>query len=286
MDMKTDVEELLRDGMGRFTEGVRAPAGLAAEVASGTGGGWRSGSRPPAAAWPRSRRRPRSWRSACRPAARRRRGHRDPGQDGYLPGHPGEAGAGRRAPVFYGRTNGTYGPSVTWVYGPRSRWEELTGTSCGHALPNGDCTHQGGSERFLAQGTARVGGKLTGVYVTYYNREWSLSPETVAASACSTTARLEMGGAAGRHQSLVIVHQCHAGLRRRLGDRACLDQRPGDHENHREAGHGPPAAGRTPRRSGRSGPAVEWTLYVNPKTYLPVRIVGSTSDLRRPAGQL
>ena len=25
MDMKTDVEELLRDGMGRFTEGVRAP---------------------------------------------------------------------------------------------------------------------------------------------------------------------------------------------------------------------------------------------------------------------
>ena len=29
MDMKTDVEELLRDGMERFTEEVRAPAGLA-----------------------------------------------------------------------------------------------------------------------------------------------------------------------------------------------------------------------------------------------------------------
>jgi hypothetical protein len=33
MDMKTDVEELLRDGMGRFTEGVRAPAGLASTAA-------------------------------------------------------------------------------------------------------------------------------------------------------------------------------------------------------------------------------------------------------------
>ena len=37
--MKTDVEELLRDGMERFTEGVRAPAGLAARPPGCAAGG-------------------------------------------------------------------------------------------------------------------------------------------------------------------------------------------------------------------------------------------------------
>ena len=68
--MKTDVEELLRDGMERFTEGVRAPAGLAAAAGRrcrpdeggpglggrcrggrGRGGGRARGSRP-AGRWP------------------------------------------------------------------------------------------------------------------------------------------------------------------------------------------------------------------------------------------
>ena len=60
--------------------------------------------------------------------------------------------------VLRGRTTTTAGPTISWAYGPRNRFEELTG----------------GGEPYLAAGTALIGGKLTGVYVTYYNREWSL----------------------------------------------------------------------------------------------------------------
>ena len=58
--------------------------------------------------------------------------------------------------VYHGVTMSTGGqPSVTWGYGRRSRFEEFTGKACGHAAyPSGDCTHAGGSERYLAQGTA------------------------------------------------------------------------------------------------------------------------------------
>src|SRR6185437_15154714 len=100
--------------------------------------------------------------------------------------------------VYYGKTTGTDGPSSAWAYGQRWRWEEFTGARCRSVTSTGDCTHQGGSVRFLATGTARAGGKLTTAYVTYYNREYSLSPitEPLPTSACSRTARLEMAGPA------------------------------------------------------------------------------------------
>src|ERR1019366_7102538 len=68
------------------------------------------------------------------------------------------------------------------------------GSSCGHAQSNGWCTHRGGSEAYLAEGTALVNGKLTDAYVTHYDHKYSLSPLTAPAKPCSTTARLEMGG--------------------------------------------------------------------------------------------
>ena len=281
MDMKTDVEELLRDGMGRFTEGVRAPAGLAAAVSQRHRRGWRSGSRPPAAAWPRSRRRPRSWRSACQaaPAATQHAGTQARSVT-YLVSRVKQALAGEHR-VFYGRTNGTDGPSVTWVYGPRIRWEELTGTSCGHALPNGDCTHQDGSERFLAQGTARVGGKLTGVYVTYYNRKWSLSPEIVPANGCSTTARMEMSGVPvpTSHWSSFIDATLACGTASVTGH-AWIDGQ----ETTKITG-APVTERLQPGEAkalGEKWTRGEWTLYVNPKTYLPVRIVSATSTFGGP----
>ena len=55
--MNTDVEDLLRDGMERFTTEVHAPVGLQAGpggCTGSTGGGWR-----PAPRW-RAGRRPRS----------------------------------------------------------------------------------------------------------------------------------------------------------------------------------------------------------------------------------
>ena len=77
--------------------------------------------------------------------------------------------------VFHGTSNSMGQLSVTWAYGRRSRFEEFTGKECGHSLTSGECTHRGGSERFLADGTTFVHGKLTGVYVTYFNRRYSLS---------------------------------------------------------------------------------------------------------------
>src|ERR1700733_14572045 len=138
MDMKTDVEELLRDGMGRFTEEVRAPAGLAAAVSrrhrrrvavrvSAAFGGVAAGA---AAAALVAVGLPGGGPAMTRNAGTQARAVT------YLVSRVKHALAGEHR-VFYGRTNGTDGPSVTWVYGPRIRWEELTGTSCGHALPNG-----------------------------------------------------------------------------------------------------------------------------------------------------
>ena len=193
--MNTDVEELLRDGMERFTAGVQAPAGLAhaatrlrrrrlavratvacgtaavtaaavVAVAAGAGGG-------PAQTGPTV--------SRVHTTA-------------YVISRVERALAGQHL-VLHGRVSGVWGPSNSWAYGPRHRFEEVTGSDCGHALPSGDCTHRGGSEPYLAVGTALIGGKLTGVYVTYYNHKWSQLPERpIPASACSTTGALGMGG--------------------------------------------------------------------------------------------
>ena len=100
--------------------------------------------------------------------------------------------------VFHASTMSTGDqPSVTWGYGSRGRFEEFTGAACGHATASGVCTNSGGSERYLAQGTAVVGGKLTEAYVTYFDHKYSLSPVGPPgrpASACSPNARLSMGG--------------------------------------------------------------------------------------------
>ncbi|HSS92010.1 MAG TPA: hypothetical protein VLL69_22075, partial [Streptosporangiaceae bacterium] len=185
--MNTDVEELLRDGMERFTAGVRAPAGLARTAS-------------------RLRRRRLAVRAAvaCGTAAVTAAAvvavaagvGGGPGQTGptvsqahttaYVISRVENALAGQHL-VFRGRTTGGgWGPSISWAYGPRHRFEELTASDCGHARPNGNCTYHGGSEPYLAQGTALIGGKLTSVYVTYFNRRWSVISEVIAPNACST----------------------------------------------------------------------------------------------------
>ena len=88
----------------------------------------------------------------------------------------------------------TWGPTTAWAYGQRSRMEEFTGTNCGHVKTNGDCTNQGGSERYLADGTVLIHGKLTGVYLTYVDHRWSLSPQDYSPSACSTTGSFAVDG--------------------------------------------------------------------------------------------
>src|SRR5215475_6827450 len=177
--------------------------------------------------------------------------------------------------VLRARTSGVGGPSISWAYGPRSRFEEFTGTEGGHALSNGTFTHHGGSERYIAVGTALIGGKPTGVYVTYYNREWSLLPKgSIPASACSRTGALAMAGppiptsnwSAFIHATLacgaatVTGHAWINGVKtvRITGSPVTVKLPPGEAKAIRA-----------------KWIRTQWTVYVNPKTYLPVRLSGS-----------
>jgi hypothetical protein len=283
--VNTDIEKLLRDGMERFTKDVHAPAGLAraatrlhrrrvatrAAVASGTalvtaaavvavvtGIGGTGGPAGPA-----------------RPQAR---------TVAYLISRVETALAGTNL-VFRGRTASTgQQTSITWAYGPQNRFEEFTGKGCGHATPGGGvCTHRGGSEPYLAEGTALIGGKLTDAYVTYYNREYSLLPRSgVPASACSTNSALSMGGppVPTSHWSAFINATLACGAAKVTGH-----VRIGGMETTKITGT-PVKVRLSPRYAKvvyQKWARATWTLYVNPKTYLPVRIYSSTQTFGGPA---
>ena len=185
--------------------------------------------------------------------------------------------------VLRGRTTTTAGPTISWAYGPRNRFEELTGRGCGHALPDGSCSHRGGSEPYLAAGTALIGGKLTGVYVTYYNREWSLLPEgPIPASACSRTGAFQMAGPP------IPTSDWPAFIRATLACGAATVTRHvqiGGQETLKITGS--PATIKLPPDQAKAYREkwlrARWTLYVNPKTYLPVRLSGSAYQYGGPA---
>jgi hypothetical protein len=187
--------------------------------------------------------------------------------------------------VYYGKTTGTDGPSTAWAYGQRWRWEEFTGAGCRNVSSTGVCTHRGGSVRYLATGTARVGGKLTTAYVTYYNREYSLSPITqpLPTSACSRTARLEMGGPAptpGDHWSDFINATLACGVARVTGHVRINGVRTIQITGKPLTVRLPPGEARAVREKWTR---VGWTLYVDPTTYLPVRITGTDATFGGPA---
>ena len=176
--------------------------------------------------------------------------------------------------VFRGTSNSMGQLSVTWAYGKRSRFVEFTGKECGHALTSGGCTHRGGSERYLANGTTFVHGKLTGVYVTYFNRRYSLSRVWTPRPTRARRGRNGGGrpGVATAHWSAFI----HATL-------ACGAARVTGHvlingvETTKISGKpvtvklSPGYAKVIHEKWARS----YWTLYVDPTTYLPVRMSGS-----------
>ena len=198
--MNTDVEELLREGMDRFTTGVRAPAGLAREAV-------------------RLRRRRRAVRAgvACGTAAviavaaialtgvaagvspRPGDGLAQARTAAYVISRVEDALAGQYLVLrSYTAAGGGRGPTTEWVYGGRTRFVEFTQSGCGHAAPNGLCTHHGGSEPYLTTGAALIHGKRYNVYVTFFDHKWSGSPGwwSMPPSACSRTGALEMSGPA------------------------------------------------------------------------------------------
>jgi hypothetical protein len=186
--------------------------------------------------------------------------------------------------VYMGRSSTIGGDIVTWAYGPRARTEELTTNACGHVTASGACTGRGGSELYLAQGTALAGRKLVGAYVTYFNREYSLSRlGSQPTSACSTNAALAMGSpmVETTHWSAFINATLACGAASVTGhvvidgvETIRITGKPVTVKlvaGYAKLVHARWATGR-------------WTLYVNPRTYLPVRMYGSTQTFGGSAG--
>jgi hypothetical protein len=187
--------------------------------------------------------------------------------------------------VFVGRSDNKMGDYVTWAYGPRNRWESFSGSSCGHVLANGSCTHHGGSEPVWAQGTALVGGKLVSAYVTYFDHRYSLAPvSSQPTSACSTSAALSVAAPVipTTHWSSYIDATLACGAAtvtghvkingvettKITGKPVTVKLAPG----YAKVVHAKFATAR-------------WTLYVDSTSYLPVRMAGSTQTYGGSAGR-
>jgi hypothetical protein len=288
-----DVEDLLREGMERFTEEVPVPRGLAYQAARvrrrrmTIRAGVAAGTAALTAA---------AVIAATGPGA-------GPGTGGatsarttaYVIGRVEHALAAENF-VIQGQATGTttywvHGhhvrsgnePTSSWTYRNLWRMEEFTGRNCGHARPNGVCTNRGGSEPYWDQGTARVGGRLVSAYVTYYNHRYSVSPlGHFHLKACTRTAELGLGGPA------ITIPDWPAFIKAMLGcQRATV------------TGHARIGGVQTtmisglidiPLSKGYAGAVkaarvrVRYTLYVDSATYLPVRAYGSTETYGGAAG--
>jgi hypothetical protein len=281
--MNTDVEDLLRDGMERFTTKVHAPVGLVgragrlhrqrrrrlvarATVACGAAAAIAAGMTFAAAGG-----------NAGRGAAQAR-------TVAYVTSRVEKALATQNL-VFVGRSYSKTGDYVTWAYGPRNRWEAFSGSACGHVLANGACTNHGGSKPVWAQGTALVGGKLVYAYVTYFDRRYSLSQlRPPQASGCSTTSALSMSAPVipTTHWTSYIDATLACGAATVTGhvtingvETTKITGKPVTVKlsaGYAKVVHAKFATAR-------------WTLYVDSATYLPVRMAGSTKTYGGSAGR-
>jgi hypothetical protein len=264
--MSADIEELLRDGMDRFTAGVQAPPGLArrasqlqrrrrgirAAVACGTAAVTAAAAVAISVAATGTQAPPAVSGVHARTAA-------------YVVNQVEKALA-RTNLVFYGHSASNGGPDRTWAYGLSNRTEE----------------HFRGAP-YTTQGTALIHGKLTGVYVMYFEHKWSLLPEATPASACSRTGALEMGGPPlpMNHWSSFINQTLACGAAGVTGH-----VRINGMETTKITGR-PITVRMSPgeaRAVHEKWARARWTLYVNPRTYLPVRIIGSTESFGGSGG--
>jgi hypothetical protein len=173
--------------------------------------------------------------------------------------------------VFVGRSSGMGGGySVTWAYRSRNRYEEYSAGSTGITVVPPV------TGPFLAQGTALIGGKLVGAYVTYFDHRYSLWPlRSLPSSACSASEALTMAAPIipTTHWSSYIDATLACGAATVTGH-VSID----GVETTKITGK--PV---TVKLSAGYAKAVKakfatarWILYVSPTTYLPVRMVGST----------
>ena len=157
------------------------------------------------------------------------------------------------------RAHGSGGLTLSWVYGNRDRTEEFTLAG----------------KPWLDDGTALIGGKLTGAYVTHFDHRYSLYPLGHARlRACSATAQLVLGGPA------VTMPNWPAFIRQMLGCEAATvtgHARIGGVKTTVISGSIDVPLSKGYARTVKEARAhVRFTLYVDSATYLPVRAYGST----------
>jgi hypothetical protein len=267
--MNTDLEELVREGMHRLAAEVRAPAdvvatarhhlrrrkivvraalacGTAAVTAAAVIAVTGPGTRPGAGA------------TSARTTA-------------YVVTRVEHALAAENF-VIQGQATGSYtvsvhghprwfsgGLTLSWTYGKRNRIEEFTLSG----------------KPWLADGTALIGRKLTGAYVTYYDHRYSLyRPGHAHLKACSATAQLILGAPA------VTMPNWPAFVKAMLGCEAATvtgHARIGGAQATVISGSiDVPLAKGYASMVKEARVRVRYTLYVNSATYLPVRAYGST----------
>jgi hypothetical protein len=282
--MNTDVEELLRDGMERFTADVRAPAGLASQagrlhrrrrvartaVACGTAavtaaavalvvvtGGTRG---TPAG-------------TGLSPAQAR--------TVAYVTGRVENALATENL-VYVGRANDDGAANIAIAYRKQNVWEQFWPTAdYRDRVVNGkhlwDFPPQFRGKLSSVLGTTLVGGKLVGALVTYYNKDYAIyGPQARTTPApCSVTAALVMASAPlipNSHWRSFLNGTLNCGAATVTGH-----VKIGGHETTEITGK--PITVRLQPGYGKLIGAkwimARWTLYVNPATYLPVRVYGS-----------
>jgi hypothetical protein len=184
--------------------------------------------------------------------------------------------------VFVGRSDTkAMGDYVTWAYGQRNRWEAYANGSLGAITPSGPLPMKG---PVWAQGTALVGGKLVGAYVTYFDHKYSLWPlGSQPVSACSANAALSMAAPIipTTHWSSYINATLACGAATVTGhvkiDGVETTEITGKPDTVKlSAGYS--------KAVKEQFATARWTLYVNPVTYLPVRMVGSTETFGGSSG--
>jgi hypothetical protein len=267
--MNGDIEQLLREGLDRLTAQVQVPAGMAAR----------------ARAHRRRRKIAASAALACgtavvtaaaviavaAPGARPGGGAVSARTTAYVVTRVEQALAAEHF-VIQGRAAGSMTVSV---HGHRVRSSDGATISWGYGKQHQTVEFTPGDKRYWADGTALIGGKLTGAYVTYYNHKYSLYPlGHTHLKACSATAQLVLGGPA------VTVPNWPAFIKTMLHCQAAT-----------VTGHARIGSEQTTVISGlidvplQKGYArvvkehrarVRYTLYVDSATYLPVRAYGST----------
>jgi hypothetical protein len=275
--MNGNVEELLREGLDRHTAGVRMPAGLpgrarahrrrrqvafraalaggtaavtAAAVIAATGGAGAGDVRARTAAY--------VLRNVENALANENLVIR------------GQATGTYTLSKFPGKTFSDESPTTTWVYGTRNRVEEFSSDG----------------KPYFDTGTALIGGKLADVYVAYYDHSWSLVPpgkgSSRPTSACSTTGSLEMGAPPTIPDWPSFIRASLACGAATVTGQARIDG------VETTVITGSPVTVKLPagqaKAVGETRARVPWTLYVNPTTYLPVRLTGSTQTFGGPAG--